>query len=58
MFLVFLIVIGFTPVETENKITCFKLEKNCLAEISDQTSKEFHSLASTSIAPQISQQTY
>lgn len=50
--------IGFTPVETENKITCFKPENNCLAEISDQTCKEFHFLASTSIAPQNSQQTH
>lgn len=35
-------VIGFTPVGTENKITCFKPENNCLAEISDQPAKNFN----------------
>lgn len=33
--------VDFTPVEIEKKITSFRPEKNCLAEISDQTCKDF-----------------
>lgn len=42
--------VGFTPVEIKMKITSFRPEKNCLAEISDQTCKDFQCFTPTSVA--------
>jgi len=43
-------VVGFAPIEIEKKITSFGPQKNCLAEISDQSCRDFQCLASTTVA--------